>query len=149
MIFCFLIVSTIVIHTMKAPQRIPVKGFRVACMSAADATATEADKNLIPYAQIAHTTAENQRCYFRFSPQDIVCIPKSVADRQPKTNTCPQFPTIDGTPHKFCYLLNKKFVPLSEELKKTPSISADTYITNKNVMVKTWQDVRDILLGTK
>lgn len=142
-----LITSTIVIHSIKAPQQVPLKEYRVACIPASEAAAADADKNLIPYAQIAHTSSENLRCYFRFSIHDVVCIPKSVAARQQKVNMCPQFPTIDGTPHKFCYLLNKKHAPLSEELKKKPAISAQKYIPNRNVIVRTWQQVRDILLG--
>ncbi len=152
MIFIFFIASTIAIHTIKAPQRLPsegLDGFRVACMPAHIAVATNADKKLIPYAQLAHTTAEKQRCYFRFLPSDITCIPKAVASRQP-VSSCPQFPVIDGTPDKHCYLLNKKYIPLSEELKKKPAVSASTYVTDKNVIgKKTWQEVRDILLQGK
>lgn len=144
-----LIASTIVIHSIKAPQQLPLKEYRVACIQATDAATTDADKKLIPYAQIAHTSAENLRCYFRFSIHDVVCTPKAAAARQQHMNSCPQFPTMDGSPHKFCYFLNKKHVPFSQELQKKPAISADKYIPNKNVIVKTWQDVRDVLLGAK
>jgi hypothetical protein len=154
MIILFLLASTIIIHTTKAPQKLPLQGFRVACMPANAATASDADKQLLPYAQLAHTSYQEEdaskklwRCYFRFAPRDLVCMKKEIADRQPTTQQCPNFPTIDGGSKKTCYLLNTKFLALTNLLQKKPTVSTNVYTTRKNVFVKTWPEVRDILLG--
>lgn len=142
--------SIVAIHTIRAPHKVSLSGFRVACLPATEAP--NADKALAPYAQVAHTSQENTnssqlwRCYFKFSPQDLVCTPQKTAVRQGMTS-CPHIPSIDSGHNKTCYLLNKKHATLIDLLQKTPPVPLTTYTTNKNALVKTWQEVRDILLG--
>jgi hypothetical protein len=141
--------STIIIHTIRAPQATPAQRFRVACIPAEHAK--HADRHLSPYAQLAHTTEDPEtkkswRCYFRFPARDVVCIPKIVATQQ-HIDSCPQFPAIDSTSNKICYILNKKQISIIELLQQKPPISPNTYTTSKNNFVKSWQEVRDILLG--
>ena len=151
LIMSFFLISTVIMHTIKAPEKLPNPGFRVACMPAE--AAPHDDKPLIPYAQLAHTSAEDNgssklwRCYFRFAPRDLVCIPKEVALR--RSDPCPNFPPVEGIAPKTCYLLNNKFQTVVKLLQKKPAVTINSYITSKNALVKTWQEVRDILLGKK
>ncbi len=147
-----LLLSIIIIHVTKAPQKLSYQGFYVACLPANKTT--QSDKQLIPYAQIAHTSLEENsspkswRCYFRFLPRDVICTPQSVASRQ-GISSCPHFPSIDGTSDKKCYVLNQKHMPLITMLQKKPPVSVNVFTNKKEVLVQTWQQVRDILLGKK
>lgn len=148
-----LIISIIIIQlTCKGPPKLPNQDFRLACLPVQKNK--QADHHLSPYAQIAHTSFSDEkknkrvRCYFRFSPQDLICIPKSVAQRK-GINQCPQFPSIEGAPHKTCYVLNQKHMPLITLLEQIPPVDIHTYTNRKNIIVNTWQEARDVLLGKK
>lgn len=146
-----IVASSVIVQFSKAPTSVPYRGYRVACMPLNSAKKEAADKNLIPYAQIAHTSfspedpALQYRCYFRFAPQDVVCTPPSIATRR-NVQSCAQFPTIDGNSKKQCYVLNNKLIPLTENLKKQPPVNIQSYLTDSTAIVKSWQEVRDMLL---
>ena len=153
LIFILFIASIIVINSStKAPRAINNNAFKVACIPATNPTIS--DRQLLPYAQIAHTTYceedPNQplRCYLRFKPRDIICVPKKIATRK-GVEQCPQYPGIAGNASKRCYILNKEFEPLLQLLQKKPPVPIETYANPKRSIVKTWQEARDILLHHK
>ncbi len=139
--------STIVIHYTKAPSHLRMDGFKVACLI--NKSTNESDRNLSEYAHVVHNSVEDKdspiksyHCYFRFPTTDVACMPKNVAKRQPKLQHCPCYIT---SSQKACYFLKKKYNPLLAMLKQKPRISHTQY---NGVIKKTWQEVRDYLIGT-
>jgi len=141
--------SMVLIHTSRAPQAVSIN-IRTACMPLELAQKLHSDAALKWNAQIAYDTTERDgktpesyRCYIQFPNTDVVCTPRSVAQRK-DLQTCPNFPSLVGR-NKTCYFLNKEHHSLAKRLsqreprmsmKDLNGISVDTIEGAKTILLK-------------
>ncbi len=144
------VLSMIVIHTTRAPQRISME-VQTVCFPAPLAKKLGTDAALKWDAQIAYDTVENDqkipsyRCYVSFPKVDVVCTPKNVADRNNLQN-CPTFPSLLGH-HKTCYFLNKKHHSFAQKFSQKQSRMSMKDLNG--VVVKTIPEAKKILMKKK
>ena len=143
------VISMVVIHTTRAPQRISME-VRTVCFAAPLAKKLSTDADLKWNAQIAYDTVEKDqnipsyRCYVSFPKVDVVCAPKNVAERK-DVQDCPTFPSFRGT-HRICYFLNKQHHSFAQKLSKEPHMSMQEL---NGVVVKTILEAKEILAKKK
>lgn len=140
-----LVLSVVIINKTKVAVTVPAKEFKVACLAIVDEQAGIAfDEKLHEFYHIAHTAQERKgndtvyyRCYFRFPPSDIACVPPE----DPGSKDCACYVKSDGDR---CYFPSNKYSSLIKLLNK-PNVDRSAF---HGPVVKKWQEVRDILLGT-
>ena len=144
------VISMIVIHTTRAPQRISME-VQTVCFPTPLAKKLDTDSALKWNAQIAYDTIEKDgqkipsyRCYVSFPKVDVICTPKNVADRK-DLQSCPAFPSLLGT-HRTCYFLNKQHHSFAQKLSKQPRMSMQEL---NGVVVKTINEAKQILQNKK
>ncbi len=144
------VLSMIVIHTTRAPQRISTE-VQTVCFPVPLAKKLDTDSALKWDAQIAYNTVEKDqkvpsyRCYVSFPKVEVVCTPKNVAERK-DLQSCPTFPSLLGT-HRTCYFLNKKHHPFAQKLSQNqPRMSIKDL---NGIVVKTIPEAKQILQSKK
>ncbi len=144
------VISMIVIHTTRAPQRISME-VQTVCFPTPLAKKLSTDSALKWDAQIAYDTVEKDdqkipsyRCYVSFPKVDVVCTPKSVAERK-DLQSCPAFPSLLGA-QRTCYFLNKKQHSFTQKFSQQPRMSMKDL---NGVVVKTIPEAKKILMRKK